>query len=165
VWPGSANGSFGKVVADFKGTLNSAMHDGKGHELVGLGDVNGDGRADLVTLYDGSAYVYPGTAKGDFAGGVSTFAGKLDSALFDEVGHQLIAVMDVTGDGMADLVSARTNGSGYVWPGLADGHFGKAVSNFNGTLNSSQHDGVGHEFVMQKKMIQRNGCWSTGCIE
>lgn len=164
VWPGTASGRFGGAVASFRGSMNSAMHDGRGHEVIGLGDVNGDGRADLVTVYKRSAYVYPGTSTGAFGGGVASFRGTLDSSLFDEKGHELIAVIDVTGDGHADLVSSHTNGNAYVWPGLANGQFGGAVSSFTGTLNSSQHDGRGHEFVMEKKMVRRNGCWSDGCI-
>jgi hypothetical protein len=114
VYLGTPSGAFRRSVASFLSTLNSALFDGRGHWAVDVTDVNGDGRADLVTVYHRSAYVYPGTSSGAFGGGVASFRGTLDSSLFDEVGHELIAVIDVTGDGHADLVSSHTNGNAYV---------------------------------------------------
>ena len=44
-------------------------------------------------------------------------------------------------------------------------NFGKVVTHFDGTLNSSRRNGVDCKFVMQKKMVRPNGCGATGCIE
>jgi len=100
------------------------------------GDVTGDGRADLVSVAGGNAYVWPGLANGGFGGAVASFSGTLDSGMLDGSGHAIKGVVDVTGDGRADLVSTAS-GSAYVWPGLATGGFGGAVASFSGSLSSA----------------------------
>ena len=113
-----APSNFGTAVASFAGTLDMANLDGTGHFLVAVADVTGDGRADLVSAdTGGTAFVWPGQSNGSFGAAVSSFAGTLDMANLDGSGHFLVAVADVTGDGQADLVSAHTSGSAYVWPG------------------------------------------------
>ena len=53
--------TFGSAVSSFEGTLNMANLDGAGHFIIGVTDVTGDGRADLVSTHtNGSAYVWPG---------------------------------------------------------------------------------------------------------
>jgi hypothetical protein len=109
---------FGNAISSFAGTLDMANLDGSGHFIVDVADVTGDGRADLISAHtNGSAYVWPGQWNGTFGGAVSSFAGTLDLANLDGTGHYLITAADVTGDGRADLISAHTNGSAYVWPG------------------------------------------------
>ncbi|MBK9752765.1 MAG: VCBS repeat-containing protein [Nannocystis sp.] len=148
VWPGQVNGSFGSAVSSFAGSLDLANLDGYGHFIVDVADVTGDGRADLVSAHsNGSAYVWPGQANGGFGGAVASFAGSLDVANIDGKGHYLLAAADVTGDGRADLVSSHTNGSAYVWPGLANGGFGGAVASFGGTLDMANLDKSGHFIV------------------
>jgi hypothetical protein len=148
VWPGSANGSFGTAVPSFSGTLDLANLDGSGHYIVGVADVIGDGRADLVSAHtNGTVYVWPGRVNGSFGPGVSSFSGTLDLANIDGSGHYIVAVADVTGDGRADLVGAHTNGTAYVWPGRADSRFGAGVPSFNGTLDLANLDGSGHYIV------------------
>lgn len=61
-----------------------------GHQVVGVLDVTGDGRADLVTLSAGTAYVYPGTPSGAFGGSTASFSGTMDSSFNDGTGHELI---------------------------------------------------------------------------
>ncbi|MEM9461376.1 MAG: VCBS repeat-containing protein [Myxococcota bacterium] len=149
VWPGKASGGFGgSAVTSFAGTLDLANLDGVGHTIVGVSDVTGDGQADLVSAStDGHAYVWPGQASGGFGSAVTSFAGTLDLANLDGVGHFIVGVSDVTGDGHADLVSASTDGHAYVWPGQASGGFGSAVTSFGGTLDLANLDGVGHTIV------------------
>ena len=79
------------------------------------------------------------------------------SSLYKGVGHEVACVMDVTGDGYADLVTANTNDNVYVYPGQANGQFGSGILNF-GTFYSSRF-GVspGHEIVMEKSMVRRRG--------
>ena len=148
VWRGSVSGGFGGAVDSFNGTLDLANIDGSGHYIVGVVDVTGNGRADLVSVNtNGTAYVWPGTANGNFGPAVASFSGTLDFANIDGSGHYIVGVADVTGNGRADLVSANTNGTAYVWPGSAKGHFSSAVASFNGTLDLANVDGLGHYIV------------------
>jgi hypothetical protein len=148
VWPGRSNGRFGTAVASFNGTLDLANIDGSGHYIVGVSDVTGDDRTDLVSANtNGTAYVWPGRANGRFGAAVASFNGTLDLANLDGSGHYIVGVSDVTGNGRADLVSANTNGTAYVWPGSANGNFGAAVASFNGTLDLANIDGSGHFIV------------------
>ena len=145
VWPGQTDGTFGPAVSSFGGTLDAANADGSGHYIVGVSDVTGDGRADLVSVNDdGSAYVWPGQSGGGFGAAVASFDGMFDLANWDGSGHQVAGVADVTGDGHADLVSAHDDGNAYVFPGQANGTFGDPAVSFNGTLDVANHDGTGH---------------------
>jgi MYXO-CTERM domain-containing protein len=148
VYPGAASGAFGSSVASFEGTFDSANHDGTGHYAVGVADVTGDGRADLVTVHEnGNGYVYPGQSGGSFGSGVASFDGTLDHANWDGSGHHVVDVADVTGDGKADLVTVHTDGNAYVYPGQASGAFASGVASFDKTMDLANHDGTGHWVV------------------
>jgi hypothetical protein len=148
VWPGGVDGSFGAAVSSFNGTLDLANIDGSGHYIVGVSDVTGDGRADLVSAHtNGNAYVWPGRADSRFGAAVASFNGTLDLANLDGSGHYIVGVSDVGGDGRADLVSAHTNGSAYVWPGDTNGSLGAAVPSFSGTLDLANIDESGQFIV------------------
>lgn len=171
VYPGQANGTFGGGVTSFTGSLEMSMIDGTGHEPIGVADVTGDGRADLVSHYQkpGTAlhqniYVYPGQGNGTFGEGIASFAGSMDSALFDGTGHELATLIDVHGDGKADLVSVHNNGNGYVFMGRANGTFGEAKASFNGGFSSRRFNpSYGHEIATEKPARRRRGCAANGC--
>lgn len=163
VYPGRSDGGFGGSVASFNGTMALATVDGTGHLPVGVADVTGDGHADLVTVNtDGNAYVYPGSASGAFGGAVASFHGTMALAQFGGSGHQVIGVLDVNGDGFADLVTLL-GGTAYVYPGSASGAFGGAATSFAGTMDSSFSDGVGHELIEMGPFPRRRVCVATGC--
>ncbi|NVB77685.1 MAG: VCBS repeat-containing protein, partial [Kofleriaceae bacterium] len=61
-----------------------------GHQVVGVLDITGDGKADLVTVLGGSVYVYRGSSTGSFSGVTVNFAGTLDSSFGDDIGHELV---------------------------------------------------------------------------
>jgi hypothetical protein len=150
VYHGTASGNFVSGVASFAGTFQSALRTGVGHWVVGAADVNGDGRADLVTVHsNGNAYVYPGRVDGAFAGAVSSFAGTMHAAVVDgQAGHVPVGAADVNGDGRADLVTVHSNGNAYVYPGRADGTFAGAISSFAGTLAMvGQFGATGHQVI------------------
>lgn len=147
VYRGRPGGTFGSGVSSFAGTYPVSLTDASSWEPIAVADVNGDGRGDLVSVRDGSVFVHPGLADGRFGGSSSSFAGTFDSASIDGEGHFSIDVADVTGDGRADLVTLRTSGSAYVFPGKPDGTFGSAVESFAGTMNPALPDGEGFEPV------------------
>lgn len=147
-WPGTSTGSFANAVADGDGTFDSALVDGTGHIVVGVADVDGDRRSDLVTVHaDGNAYVYRGTSSGAWGARTSSFAGTMALATLTGTGHDPIAVADVTGDGRADLITHHTNGNVYVYFGTSGGGFSGAAVSGGGTFDSAFRDGTGHWFV------------------
>lgn len=118
------------------------------HMTPTSGDVDGDRKADLVTVHtNGNSYVYVGNPSGGFGPTAVNFAGTLDSALFDGIGHLVVGTADVTGDGLSDLVSVSSAGSAFVWPGRADRTFGNAVASFNGTSTLASATRAGHDPV------------------
>jgi murein DD-endopeptidase MepM/ murein hydrolase activator NlpD len=90
VYRGQASGAFTSAVASFAGTMAIGQFGAPGHQVVGVLDVTGDHRADLVTVAGGTAYVYRGTASGAFSGATASFAGTLDSSFADDAGHELV---------------------------------------------------------------------------
>ncbi|MFO0892785.1 MAG: FG-GAP-like repeat-containing protein [Isosphaeraceae bacterium] len=116
---GLGDGSFGDPTT---------FSDGNGDNVtqVVLGDVNDDGNLDLIaaTLYGGdvnrSVTVWLGNGDGTFQSPVGYWAG---------IYNRSVAVGDVTGDGMPDIVTVNEAYSDnlYVLPGNGDGTFGAAV--------------------------------------
>jgi len=77
------------------------------------GDLNGDSYADLVVTSSGLSIML-GNGDGTFRAPVLIVPG---------TGPQAVAIGDVTGDGLADLVVAYNSGSVWVLPGDGDGGF------------------------------------------
>lgn len=83
--------------------------------LVGIGDLSGDGRPDVVARdISGRLWLYPGTA-----------SGRLGSRT--QIGHgwasmsALAGPGDVNGDGRVDLVARSSGGTLYLYPGTGSG--------------------------------------------
>lgn len=166
VYPGKSDGTFGSAAESFHETFVNALVDGAGFEAIGVGDVNGDGRADLVSTHtDGFAYTYPGAASGTFGSRVESFDGTLPTSLFGADGFEVVAPLDMNGDGRVDLVTVR-DGTVRVYPGTSAGKFTSAVESFadGGFLTAREHARA-FEPVSEKRDLRRRGCKSSGCFQ
>jgi FG-GAP-like repeat len=180
---GRSNWTVSKGVVSQAGQLNVAMDDGVGYEPVGLADVTGDRKADAVLVKAGVIYVYPASQTGSypelepgtfpelgsgaFNSPVTSFAGTLTSTTFGPGAYELLGVLDVNGDGRADLTGAASSDHKVrVVQGQSSGAFSNIVVS-EGTFPSTQHhenqNSTGNEFVIEKPSWRRLGCREQGC--
>ncbi|WP_285564341.1 VCBS repeat-containing protein [Streptomyces sp. RTGN2] len=109
---------------------SSHLSVGKGWQqydvLTSPGDVNGDGRADLVARQTstGDMYFYAGAAGGKFAARVKIFNNWKTYA-------QITGAGDLTGDGRPDLLGHDRSGGLWRYDGRADGTFAPRVKVFS----------------------------------
>jgi len=170
VWvrPGQSNSTFGDPAGSYWNgvVISTSLHDGSGHEPIGVDDVTGDGRADLVTSQEGSIHVYPGLASGYFASPTTSFSGALSSSLFTGTGAELAAIMDVNGDGHADLVAATSGDGVRIYRGNTTGTFSyytTALPAFLSTQHEQNQTASGRELLLEKPSLRRRGCDIDGC--
>lgn len=167
---GQGDGTFSAPVSSTPDgiTANPAMDDGLGYEPFGVGDVSGDGRSDLVLFKNGTTYTYPGLSNGRFGSPLSTFLGIGPSSTFEASGgNETVGILDVGGDGRADVAINTNSGTMLVAPGQHTGTFGGVLSSLVGNVTSTQHfanqDASGNEFVIAKPAFRRRGCRASGC--
>jgi hypothetical protein len=127
-------------ATSFNGTMDPALYDGKGHHVIDVADVNGDFRADKVTLAEGTVLVYPGKTDGTFGAPASSFAGTMTPGPRDPNGFEPIAVADVTNDGRGDLVAFKEGQGVKVYPGSLSATFGAPIVSL-----STIHSGLFNE--------------------
>jgi hypothetical protein len=172
VRPGKLDGSFAPPVASRVGLVDAALDDAQGYEPAGVGDVDGDGRADLVLLKDNWAYMFPAAVGGTFGAPVTSFvlgptSGQMPSSLFGASAFEVVGILDVNGDTRADFVYFGPGGNGNVAEALPTGAFIPEHASFSGTFRSTQHfrnqNATGRELVIEKPAARRRGCQPTGC--
>lgn len=120
--PGRGGGSFGAIKV--------LSTDWRRYDLtVGVGDLTGDGRPDLVARSGATLWLVPGTAKG---------IGKPVALPGSFSGYDLVAGRgDATGDGRPDLiVRAAGNGLVYVFPGDGAGGLKARLGGWNGFVSA-----------------------------
>ena len=110
LYPGTASGGLGARRLIGAGGWNNL------NVLVGVGDMTGDGRADLVAREKatGKLWLYPGTSTRTLGARKLIGAGGWNSM------YHFLGVGDTTGDGRPDL-QAADNGALYQYQGLAGG--------------------------------------------
>ncbi len=122
LYPGKGDGTFGARVRIGGGWSQY-------NQLRGVGDFNGDGKADLLARKSsgGDLYLYKGTGKS----GTGLFSARVKVRSAWTGFNTLAAVGDLTGDGKADLLARTTGGTLYLYPGT-----GKGTSEIFGTRKS-----------------------------
>jgi len=92
------------------------------NSIVGAGDLNGDGRADIVARSSAGLFLYTGTGNA-----TSPFAARkqIGGTGWSQY-NKLIAPGDINGDGVADLL-ARSSSGLFFYPGTGTGTFGARV--------------------------------------
>ncbi len=95
--------------------------------FVAVGDLNGDGKADLAVFYAPNVYVFLGNGDGTFGTAISSVIGTLAYGL---------TLADLNGDGKLDLITGEQSIYGYLYTaiGNGDGTFQTAVSSPPATL-------------------------------
>ncbi|WP_348787583.1 FG-GAP-like repeat-containing protein [Leifsonia sp. NPDC080035] len=91
--------------------------------LVGTGDLNGDGKPDLLARRtNGTLWFYAGT--GRVGGGSEGYAAAVQVGSGYDQYSQLVGAGDFTGDGKADVLGVKPDGTLWLLPGT-----GRAVAN------------------------------------
>jgi hypothetical protein len=106
--PGTAEGGFADVSRRVRALRQHAL-------VTAVGDLDGDGRADLVARGGGVLVSFLGNAKGGFRGVASRTSVR--------VYRQLVTAGDVTGDGHPDLWGRDRRNRWFLHPGDGDGGF------------------------------------------
>jgi hypothetical protein len=89
--------------------------------LAGPGDMNGDGRSDILARRkDGTLWLYPGSAKVDASNNGYAAPVKVGDYGW-EVFDRLFGVGDYNADGKNDLVARKPDGTLWMYPGTGTG--------------------------------------------
>ncbi|MBX3247160.1 MAG: FG-GAP repeat protein [Myxococcales bacterium] len=154
IFLGSSSGLSSTPVLVLTGSGEGDAGDSFGRSVAGVGDVNGDGFADVAVgapnshrsgrRRTGTASIFLGSALGLSSTPVRVLTGTLE---FDRFGVSVASAGDVNGDGFSDLVVGATGsfGTASVFLGSATGPSaipsqvlaGNSVGGFGGSVSSA----------------------------
>ena len=119
-WLGTAGGTFTNNGA------NTALFFSTDWKVIGTGDVNGDGKDDLILRRDdGWITDWLGTANGGFTNNGS------NTALFLTTDWKISSIADFNGDGREDILLRNDSGWMTDWLGTSTGSFTNNGANFS----------------------------------
>ena len=119
-WLGTANGGFTNNGA------NTALFFTTDWKVIGTGDINGDGKDDLVIRRDdGWITDWLGTSTGGFTNNGA------NTALFLTTDWKVSSIADFNGDGHEDLLLRNDSGWMTNWLGTTTGSFANNGANFS----------------------------------
>jgi FG-GAP-like repeat/FG-GAP repeat len=147
-WLGRPDGTFTGNGGKFSVNLGTAWH------VVGTGDFNGDGRADvLFQNTDGTVTDWLGRADGTFTGNAGKFSVNIGAA------WHVVGTGDFNGDGYDDILWRSDGGIVHDWLGQANGAFHGNVANLNITVPADwviaatgDYNGDGYSDVLWRNM-------------
>ncbi len=175
---GTCYGEVAVLLGNGDGTFQPAVTYSTGAYVaysVAVGDVNGDGKPDLVVANWCQSLNQNGDCTGD--GAVSVFLGNGDGTFQPAVSYSSggfyatsVAIGDLNGDGKLDLVVTNTqeedgyDGSVSVLLGNGDGTFQAPVSYDSGGFEAASVaianvNGDGYEDLVVANYCQGNGCY------
>jgi len=125
-WLGSNSGAFTSNYARSAVNVSADWH------IVGTGDFNGDGRADILWRSgDGTVTEWTGQANGGFAPTAVNTAVPTD--------WHVVGTGDFNGDGYSDILWRSDGGTLRDWLGQANGTFAGNLANLNLIVSTSWH--------------------------
>lgn len=121
---------------------------GQYKQILTPGDFDGDGKSDLLALKsDGTLYLWAGNGAGGFKPGTGVLIGSSFNTF-----TQIVTPGDFSGDGLADLLTLKSDGTLLLYKGDGTGHFlngsggtviGSAFNTFVRILPARDIDGDG----------------------
>lgn len=159
VWPNAGGVGIASLIGPGSGAVIAGENedDEAGRSVSGAGDVNGDGRDDVLigapladpnSSISGRAYVVFGRADGMLPANVSTLNGANGfamngAALLDTAGGSVSTAGDVNGDGYDDVLTGAVNADGSASnSGVSYVVYGKATA-FSAEVELSALNGTG----------------------
>jgi hypothetical protein len=127
-WLGTPNGGF---IGNTDAAWNNASSN---WHIVGVGDFNGDGRADILWRSDsGEVTDWLAKANGGFTGNIANADNHIDSS------WHVVEVGDFNGDALDDVLWQNDDGTVTNWLGQSNGSFVGNIANADNQVDAGWH--------------------------